>query len=102
MSMSSLLSRVVSPICLLLLCFSIGTSSLVAGSFRQTGQTENQSFRVVRTVSGSAVAQQGNELVVQDQREVFHVPDDHQVLVVFTWEGPLGSHHLQGSWKDPT
>ena len=39
--------------------------------------------------------------VILDPRSIFYVPGDHQVIVYFEWEGPLGPHHVQGLWKDP-
>jgi S1-C subfamily serine protease len=42
---------------------------------------------------------------VDDPRTDFYVPHadqgDKQVLVYFTWEGPLGQHHFEGLWKNP-
>ncbi|HVB87329.1 MAG TPA: hypothetical protein VNK23_11780 [Candidatus Dormibacteraeota bacterium] len=38
----------------------------------------------------------------QDPRSVFRVGDDHQILVEFQWQGPVGPHKFVGMWKDPT
>jgi S1-C subfamily serine protease len=38
---------------------------------------------------------------MQDPRNVFHAPEDHQIIVFFEWEGPPGSHHAVGSWRSP-
>lgn len=59
------------------------------------------SFRVVRSVSGSKILDQGGRYSIEDPRTVFYAPDDKQVVVYFTWEGPAGSHHFEGLWKNP-
>jgi len=38
----------------------------------------------------------------QDPRPVFRVGDDHQIMVEFQWQGPVGPHKFVGMWKDPT
>ena len=58
-------------------------------------------FRVVRSVSGTKISEQGGRYVVEDPRTVFYAPDDRQIVVYFTWEGPSGKHHFEGLWKDP-
>jgi S1-C subfamily serine protease len=60
------------------------------------------SFRVVRSVSGTKILEQGGRLAVEDPRTVFYAPDDKQIIVYFTWEGPTGLHHFEGLWKNPT
>jgi S1-C subfamily serine protease len=59
------------------------------------------SFRVVRSVSGTKILEQGGRLAVEDPRTVFYAPDDTQIIVYFTWEGPTGPHHFEGLWKNP-
>ncbi len=59
------------------------------------------SFRVVRSVSGTKILEQGGRYAVEDPRTVFHTPEDKQVIVYFTWEGPAGPHHFEGLWKKP-
>jgi len=59
------------------------------------------SFRVVRSVSGTKILEQGGRLAVEDPRTVFYAPDDKQIIVYFTWEGPRGPHHFEGLWKNP-
>jgi S1-C subfamily serine protease len=58
-------------------------------------------FRVVRSVSGTKVLDQGGRYAVEDPRTVFYAPDDKQIIVYFTWEGPTGPHHFEGLWKNP-
>lgn len=50
---------------------------------------------------GSKGSAHGSEYQLQDPRNTFHVPDDHQIIVYFEWEGPPGSHHAVGSWRSP-
>ncbi|MFZ0213724.1 MAG: serine protease [Candidatus Acidiferrales bacterium] len=68
------------------------------------GNTQSQTspFRLIRSTSGSKEITKNEQYIIEDPRTVFHVPDDHQVIVVFEWEGPPGLHHLQGSWIDPS
>jgi hypothetical protein len=61
----------------------------------------NSKFRVVRSISGSAGAQENGSYIIRDPRTIFHIPQDHRVIVYFEWEGPLGPHHFEGEWKSP-
>jgi S1-C subfamily serine protease len=70
----------------------------------QTGggaRAAEPTFRVVRTVSGTKVLEQGGRYAVEDPRTVFYAPADKQIIVYFTWEGPAGPHHFEGLWKNP-
>jgi len=58
-------------------------------------------FRVVRAMSGSRGSQQGGRYIIEDPRNSFYVPADKHVSVYFEWEGPLGTHHFEASWKNP-
>lgn len=58
-------------------------------------------FRLLRSVSGTQGTQKNGKYVIQDPRTVFYVPDDHHVIVYVEWEGPLGTHHFEGVWKNP-
>jgi S1-C subfamily serine protease len=58
-------------------------------------------FRVLRSVTGSKSEPHDNDLTITDPRSVFHMPEDKQVIVYFEWEGPLGLHHFQGTWRGP-
>lgn len=66
------------------------------------GRAAEPSFRVVRSVSGTKVLEQGGRYAVEDPRTVFYAPADKQIIVYFTWEGPAGAHHFEGLWKNPT
>jgi S1-C subfamily serine protease len=65
------------------------------------GSASEPTFRVVRSVSGTKVVDQGGRYTVEDPRTVFYAPDDKQIVVYFTWEGPAGPHHFEGLWKNP-
>ena len=58
-------------------------------------------YRVVRSISGSAGAQENGSYMIRDPRTIFHIPQDHRVIVYFEWEGPLGPHRFEGVWKSP-
>jgi S1-C subfamily serine protease len=92
------------PLCLVFALILSGSFRfpVQAGSLRQTNAPQVSGFQVVRSVSGSVGSMQGDQFVIADAREVFHVPDDKQVFVFFEWDGTAGSHHLEGTWKDPT
>ena len=74
------------------------TSPVTSGGGVATGKSK---FRVVRSISGSAGAQENGSYLVRDPRTIFHIPQDHRVIVYFEWEGPLGPHHFEGVWKSP-
>jgi S1-C subfamily serine protease len=65
-------------------------------------QAEGTQFRMIRSVSGSKGTPQGGRFAMEDPRSVFYVPDDHQVIVYMEWEGPVGKHHIEGFWKNPS
>lgn len=80
-------------------------ASIAAAPPRQAGAAQKQEhpaqFRVIRSMCGSKGSAHGSEYQIQDPRNTFHVPDDHQIIVYFEWEGPPGSHHAVGSWRSP-
>lgn len=91
---------------LLLIAASLGFAATpCAGSPRQGGAGQAQGhppqFRVVRSLCGSKSTGHGADFQVQDPKSVFHVPEDHQIIVYFEWEGPPGSHQAEGSWRGP-
>jgi hypothetical protein len=95
------------PVLLLLLCFSIANAQdqkpqpPVSQPLSGGGQSLESPFRMVRSVSGSKVVDNGGRLTIDDARSVFYVPGDKEVDVYFTWEGPAGLHHFEGVWKKP-
>lgn len=64
-------------------------------------QAVSSPFRVISASVGSKEALKDHEEVVLDPRTTFHLPEDHQVVVVFKVGGPGGMHHLVGSWRGP-
>lgn len=52
-------------------------------------------------MSGSKEVTKDGQEIIQDPHTVFHMPEDNQVVVVFELEGPAGTHHLQGQWRNP-
>ncbi len=66
------------------------------------GRPAEPIFRVVRSVSGTKIVDQAGRYAVEDPRTVFFAPEDKQIVVYFTWEGPTGQHHFEGLWKDPS
>ena len=60
------------------------------------------SFRVIRSVSGTKLFEQGGRSSIQDPRSVFYSSADKEIIVYFTWEGPPGQHHFEGLWKKPS
>jgi S1-C subfamily serine protease len=64
-------------------------------------QAEGSHFQFVRSVSGSKGTPTGGRFSMEDPRTVFYVPDDHQVIVYMEWDGPPGTHHIEGFWKNP-
>jgi hypothetical protein len=65
------------------------------------GLASPSNFRVVRSLSGATGEKQNGIFFVRDSRTVFHIPQDHTVVIYFEWEGPLGLHHFEGVWKGP-
>jgi len=80
-------------------------ASLTLAGPRQTDSKQVQSqptqFRVLKAVCGAKGVTRGALFEMQDARNVFHVPEDHEIIVYFEWEGPPGSHHAEGSWRSP-
>ena len=67
----------------------------------QQAPAQAAQFHVVRSVSGSKGAEVGNDFAMEDPRTVFKFPSDKQVIVFFEWDGPLGMHKFQGTWRSP-
>ncbi len=65
------------------------------------GRAVEPTFRIVRAVSGTKILDQAGRYAVEDPRTVFYAPEDKQIVVYFTWEGPTGAHHFEGLWKNP-
>jgi hypothetical protein len=85
-----------------------GVFTVVQGQQGQAQQIQGQQqvaqpphFRAVKAVSGSKGEEQGNDFVIADPRSKFIYPQDKQVIVSFEWEGPLGTHKFQGTWRSP-
>ena len=74
------------------------TAAVTSGGGVAAGKSR---FRVVRSISGSAGAQENGSYIIRDPRTIFHIPQDHRVIVYFEWEGPLGPHRFEGVWKSP-
>lgn len=103
MNVKLILIALISP---LLLCYpsTKGQQQKPPATASQTGggaRAAEPTFRVVRSVSGTKVLEQGGRYAVEDPRTVFYAPADKQIIVYFTWEGPAGPHHFEGLWKNP-
>lgn len=59
-------------------------------------------YHMVHAESGTKALKRNGQLYFEDPRSVFRVGDDHQVMVEFEWQGPVGAHKFVGMWKDPT
>ncbi|MBZ5722336.1 MAG: serine protease [Acidobacteriia bacterium] len=55
----------------------------------------------MRSLSGSHGSQKGGRYIIDDPRSIFYIPADKKVVVYFEWDGPLGTHHVEGFWKNP-
>lgn len=64
-------------------------------------ETNSGQFHVVKVLCGSKGELHGTEYVMEDPKTVFHVPQDHQIVVSFEWQGPPGTHHAVGAWRGP-
>lgn len=58
-------------------------------------------FRVLRSVAGTSGTEKDGRLVIDNPRTIFHLRQDHKVIVYFEWEGPVGPHKFEGLWKNP-
>jgi len=57
---------------------------------------------LVRSVVGAKGEQRNGTFVMTEPRSVFYVPEDHEVIVYFEWEGAKGVHHCEGSVHGPS
>src|SRR5277367_4323388 len=76
----------------------VATAAVTSGGGVAAGKSK---YRVLRSISGSAGAQENGRYIIRDPRTIFHIPQDHRVIVYFEWEGPLGPHRFEGVWKSP-
>jgi len=58
-------------------------------------------FRVLRSVSGTSGTEKDDRLVIDNPKTIFHLGQDHKIMVYFEWEGPVGPHKFEGLWKNP-
>jgi S1-C subfamily serine protease len=58
-------------------------------------------FQVVRSVAGTSGSEKDGKLVIDNPQTIFHIGQDHKVIVYFEWLGPLGPHKFEGMWKNP-
>lgn len=49
-------------------------------------------FRMLRATAGTKGIAQPGRFFISDPRTVFHLSDDHKVVVEFEWDGPVGPH----------
>lgn len=64
-------------------------------------QVNNSQFRVFKILCGTKGELRGAKYVMDDQRTVFHVPKDHEIVIAFEWQGTPGTHHAVGTWRSP-
>ncbi|HLW81084.1 MAG TPA: serine protease [Candidatus Acidoferrales bacterium] len=65
-------------------------------------QSQVSPFRLVSATSGTKETTKNEQYVIEDPRNIFHLPADNKVIVVLNWDGPTGLHHFQASWVDPS
>ena len=64
-------------------------------------QAGNSPFQTIKIFCGTKGELHGAQFVMEDQRTVFHVPQDHEIVIAFEWQGTPGTHHAVGSWMSP-
>jgi trypsin-like peptidase len=81
----------------------IGSCQLASGQTPAAGGVPGAEsrFHLIQSVSGTKIHDESGRFAIDDPRTIFYIPADQQVVVYFTWEGPAGSHHFEGIWKDP-
>lgn len=67
-----------------------------------TAQSQTSPFRLISATSGTQETTKNEQYVIEDPRNVFHLPADNKVIVVLNWEGPTGLHHFEATWVDPS
>ncbi len=88
-----------------LLVASIAASAGPVAAQQATGagvQVGPAGLKLLRTASGTRASTENGRLVIEDQRTLFYVPDDKQIIFYFEWEGPPGLHRFEGTWLDPS
>jgi S1-C subfamily serine protease len=59
-------------------------------------------YQMLHAEAGTKAVKRDGRMYFQDPRSVFRLGDDHQIMVEFQWEGPVGAHKFVGMWKDPS
>lgn len=77
-------------------------SSAIPQTQKGNSQSQSSPFRLVSSASGTKVTIKNEQYVIEDPRNVFHVPADNKIVVVLNWQGPSKSHRFQASWVDPS
>lgn len=76
--------------------------SAVPQTPKGNSQSQSSPFRLVSSASGTKVTIKNEQYVIEDPKNVFHVPADNKIVVVLNWQGPSKVHHFQASWVDPS
>jgi len=76
--------------------------SAIPQTRKGNSQSQTSPFRLVSSASGTKVTIKNEQYVIEDPRNVFHVPADNKIVVVLDWQGPSKIHHFQASWVDPS
>jgi hypothetical protein len=57
---------------------------------------------MLHAASGTKGVERNGQFYFEDPRTVFRLGDDHKVMALFEWEGPVGPHKCEALWKDPS
>jgi trypsin-like peptidase len=99
--LAPLAQALLSSLAALGLIAALGSFNIGAGQ-AQAPHQDSPKFRLIRSVSGTKYEKQGGQFIIEDPRTVFSTAVDREIVVYFEWEGPIGNHHFDGRWRDPT
>ena len=63
--------------------------------------TEPPRVRVLKISCGPSGQEANGNFVLSPERSIFNRTDDHNVIVLFEWEGTAGGHRLVAQWRSP-
>lgn len=79
----------------------IATAAVALLFVAQAPPTKPSDIRVIRAEVGPKGAPNGDTFIFEEQRDVFDLGGDQQVIVAFEWDGPPGTHHCELHWIAP-
>src|SRR5271155_3913056 len=65
-------------------------------------QSQSSKYRLTKAVTGTKGSEQSGRFILDDPRSTFYIPQDKKIIAYFEWDGPIGIHTIEATWKRPS